>query len=215
MRGAVRYNAWLVNLVLRYAPAGGHALDFGAGSGTFAAAVARAGLRLVCMEPDAALRTTLRESGLATVTSLEDVKAATFDYIYSLNVLEHIDDDLFALRQLHSKLRPGGALLVYVPAFPVLYSTMDRKVGHRRRYRRSPLIRLVNEAGFKVRVARYADSLGFLAALIYRAAGAESGDIDPRQLQFYDRFVFPVSLLLDKICARICGKNLLLVAQRQ
>jgi hypothetical protein len=54
-----------------------------------------------------------------------------------------------------------------------------------------------------------------LAALIYPFAGSRSGDIDPRQLEFYDRCIFPVSLLLDKICARICGKNVLLVAQRQ
>jgi putative flippase GtrA/predicted SAM-dependent methyltransferase len=214
MRHAERYNAWLVDLVLRHAPADAHALDFGAGSGTFAAKLHRMGLRLICMEPDTVLRTQLRESGLEAVGSLEDVQDASFDYIYSLNVLEHIDDDLFALRQLRSKLRPGGLLLVYVPALPVLYSAMDRKVGHRRRYRRTPLIRLVNEAGFEVRVARYADSLGFLAALVYRIAGDESGNIDTRQLEFYDRNVFPVSLVLDKICARICGKNLLVIAQR-
>jgi SAM-dependent methyltransferase len=213
MRDAVRYNAWLVELVLRHAP-GGRVLDFGAGSGTFAGQIARAGRNVVCMEPDDVLRAMLREAGLAAVGSFEELEDGAFDYVYSLNVLEHIDDDSAALRDLRAKLRPGGRLLLYVPAFAILYSSMDRKVGHRRRYRRAGLIRLVQEAGYEVRTARYADSLGFLASLAYRVIGNDSGDLDARQIRLYDRYALPVSLLLDRVCCRIAGKNLLLVAQR-
>lgn len=215
MREAVRYNAWLVDLVRSHAPAGGRVLDFGAGSGTFSVPLLRAGLNLTCLEPDRGLREMLPAQGLAAVASLEELGDGAFDYVYSLNVLEHIRDDQETLRELCVKLRPGGSLLLYVPAFGILYSSMDRKVGHFRRYRRGPLTRLVRAAGFELADARYVDSLGFLAALLYRLLDRDTGDINPRQLRFYDRYVLPISLAIDRLCGGIIGKNLLLVARRR
>ena len=79
---------------------------------------------------------------------------ASFNYIYTLNVLEHIEDDAAALRSLHAKLTDGGKLLIYVPAFPVLYTSMDAKVGHVRRYTRDTLMTRVTAAGFQHRSRR-------------------------------------------------------------
>ncbi|MGI9264633.1 MAG: class I SAM-dependent methyltransferase, partial [Gammaproteobacteria bacterium] len=111
-------------------------------------------------------------------------------------------------------LRPGGRLLLYVPAFNVLFSSMDRKVGHFRRYRRRQLVALAGAAGFTVEQGRYVDSLGFLAALLYRFVGGDSGDINRRSLAVYDRFVFPLSRLLDTILWPFAGKNLLVTAAK-
>jgi SAM-dependent methyltransferase len=216
MREAVRYNAWLVELVRRHAPpGGGRVLDFGAGSGTFSVPVARSGLDVTCLEPDGPLRDSLRAQGLAVAAALPELENASFDYVYSLNVLEHIDDDAAALRGLSKKLRPGGVLLLYVPAFGVLYSSMDRNVGHFRRYRRHGLVRLVQEAGLDVTTARYVDCLGFLAALLYRVIGSDTGKIDRGQLRIYDSYVWPLSLRLDGVCGRLFGKNLLVLARRR
>ena len=62
------------------------------------------------------------------------------DLIYTSNVLEHIDDDLAALKQLRATLSPGGRIAIYVPAMQVLYSDMDRSLGHYRRYGRQELL---------------------------------------------------------------------------
>src|SRR6185436_2932177 len=91
MREARNYNDWLLRLIGRHAPARGRAIDFGAGSGTFALPMQRAGLTMTCLEPDARLSAMLREQGLATATSLEQLENESFDFAYSLNVLEHID----------------------------------------------------------------------------------------------------------------------------
>jgi SAM-dependent methyltransferase len=214
MAEAVNYNAFLHAQVAATARPGDRALDFGAGIGTFALEFARNGGDVACLEPDPAQAGRLEASGLRVFRSLDEVADASLDYAYTLNVLEHIDDDAAAMRALAAKLRPGGRLFVYVPAFPVLYSSMDRKVGHVRRYRREGLAALVAGAGLQDVRARYVDSLGFLAALAYKWIGNDRGDIDRGALRFYDRFVFPPSRLLDRAAGRWFGKNVLLTARR-
>ena len=91
------------------------------------------------MEPDPHLRARIHELGVPTHTGLADIADASVDALYSINVLEHIENDLAALREMRRVLRPDGGLLLYVPAFPLLYSTNDRRVGHVRRYRVGPL----------------------------------------------------------------------------
>ena len=217
MEEAVRYCAYLRSTVTdAAAPPDGsqRLLDFGAGTGTFARDLVAHGYDVVCLEPDQHLVDRLTAEGLAAVTSLHDVPDASIGLVYSFNVLEHIDDDLAALRSLRDSLRPGGELLLYVPAMPSLFSSMDRKVGHLRRYQRRPLARLVAEAGFTVDSARFVDSLGCLATWAYKVVGSRRGDLDPKSIRFYDRFLFPVSRALDRVTGRLFGKNLLVHARR-
>jgi SAM-dependent methyltransferase len=129
-------------------------------------------------------------------------------------VLEHIADDAAAVAELYRCLRPGGRLLVYVPAFQVLYSQMDTHVGHFRRYRRKPLVELLGSAGFDVRAAYYVDSLGFLATLVYKLVGDRSGRVSPGSVGFYDSFVFPLSRLVDGLTLGSFGKNLAVVVAK-
>jgi SAM-dependent methyltransferase len=68
------------------------------------------------------------------------------------DVLEHIDDDEGTLRFLNSVLAPGGVLVLTVPAHPFLFDEMDELAHHRRRYRKRDLRRLLEGAGFRVRV---------------------------------------------------------------
>ena len=71
-----------------------------------------------------------------------------FDTVVCLNVLEHIEDDHGALQRLYDVLVPGGKLLLFVPADQALYGTMDRQVGHFRRYSRQQLQDVIESAGF-------------------------------------------------------------------
>lgn len=214
MEAAVGYNAFLRDLVAARVRAGDRILDFGAGTGTLARPLAAAGYSISCVEPDAELRACLVSAGLAAHANLSEAPTAGFDLIYSFNVLEHIADDRGIVAALRARLKPSGCLLIYVPAFPVLFSSMDRKVGHRRRYRRAGLAALVASAGFAVTIARYQDCLGFFAALLFKWVGNHRGTIDERGLIAYDRYVFPVSRRLDRWAGRWFGKNLLIVARR-
>jgi SAM-dependent methyltransferase len=215
MKEAVKYNAYLASLVRHAAPPGGRVLDFGAGLGTFAGILAAEGYAVVCVEPDAnALARLARNQDIEAHATIDEIPPLSVDGAYSLNVLEHVADDFAALLAMRERIRRGGTLVLYVPAFPILFSAMDRRVDHLRRYRKARLKELVSAAGFSISRATYVDSLGFFAALAYRIAGNRDGDIDRLALKFYDRFLFPVSRLLDLVCGPFFGKNLLVQAVR-
>ena len=215
MAEARNYNAYLCDLVIKNTAPAESVLDFGAGAGTFAEPVQAEGRKLTCLEPDENLQAHLRAKGLNVIADLNALPNTLFDSIYSLNVLEHIEDDEAALSQLVRVLKPGGTLVLYVPAFQLLFSSMDRKVGHFRRYRRKPLMRLVEKCGFELLHASYVDSLGFLAAVLYRLVDRGDGEINRGALAAYDRFVFPISRILDRIVGRLFGKNVVVLARRQ
>jgi SAM-dependent methyltransferase len=73
-----------------------------------------------------------------------------FDALLALDVIEHIDEDETALREMRSALRPGGALVLTVPQHPWLWSTVDEWSGHRRRYTRRDLLGRLSAAGLRV-----------------------------------------------------------------
>lgn len=216
MAAAHRYTEFLCRLMESAggAAARGKVADFGAGTGLFASLWRQRATQVTCIEPDPELRRRLAAQGFVTAEGAAAIADASQDFIYTLNVLEHIDDDRAAVRELHRMLKPGGRLLVYVPAFPVLYSAMDRKVGHLRRYRREALVQLLREGGFTVEDSAYADSLGFFVSLLYRFVGSKDGGISLPALLLYDRAVFPVSRLLDRLFGRLVGKNVFAVAVR-
>ena len=213
MQEAKNYNRFLIELIESMAKQGDKILDFGAGGGTFALPISQKGYNVACVEPDSSLLEHLKRSGLEAHQDIAQV--STVDYIYTLNVLEHIEDDQLAATQLFDKLKTGGKLLVYVPAFNVLYSSMDKKVGHWRRYRRRQLMDILEKTGFEIQAARYVDSLGFFASLLYKMIDNKSGDINLSALKLYDAYVFPLSRLFDRIFSRILGKNLLVIAAKK
>jgi SAM-dependent methyltransferase len=213
MEDAVNYNRFLLDTVRSLAPRTGRVLDFGAGGGQFALPMAQLGFEITALEPDDRLRNRIAAAGVNTVATAAELADGSLAYVYSVNVLEHIEDDIGALRQLRAKLTPGGTLLIYVPAFPLLYSSMDARVGHVRRYTRKTLTSALHAAGFVIERLGYVDSLGFFAALLFRAAGNRGGELNPRALRLYDRAIFPVSRFLDRVTRRWFGKNLLLIAR--
>lgn len=211
---AERYNQYLLEQVLAFAGSSRSVLDFGAGTGRLSAALVERGFDVTGVEPDPALRERLSRCGVASVARLEQLAGRHFDYVVSLNVLEHCPDDRSVARALHDRLVPGGRCLVYVPAFALLWTANDTRVGHLRRYRRGGLLHLFRAAGFQVDDVRYADSLGFVAALAFRAVGARDGTLSTRSVRLYDRLVFPASRMLDVALHGVIGKNLLLRARR-
>jgi len=84
-----------------------------------------------------------------------------------LGVIEHIDEDVAGMRALAGKLKPGGKMLITVPAFPWMWSAHDVVNHHKRRYTRRTLRALVDDAGLKLEMMSWFNSLPFpLAANI-------------------------------------------------
>ncbi|MCG6890839.1 MAG: class I SAM-dependent methyltransferase [Gammaproteobacteria bacterium] len=207
MLEAENYNRFLTDQVLANRVGGGALLDFGAGIGTFAEMVQARGVQVHCLEPDGTQGNLLRAKGFETFASSDDIAAESYDYIYSLNVFEHIEDDGPAARDAYRLLKPGGCLFIYVPAFQLLFGSMDRKVGHFRRYRRLGLLQLVRNAGFEAERCAYADCIGFFATLAYNLKPGDDGGINPATIKLYDRVLFPVSRVIDRLTSSFIGKN--------
>jgi len=214
MEEAVNYNAFLQQLIRKHARRGDTIVDFGAGTGVIARPLAAAGHDVTCIEPDRALRVQLHASGLQAYASLSELPPESVDLVYSINVLEHIHDDIAALADIRGRVKPNGRLVIYVPAFPLLYSSMDRKVGHIRRYRWKMLEGALRSAGLAVDRIAYQDCLGFVAALLFKRLGSADGTINRSALLLYDRLAFPLSQLLDPCTEKCFGKNLLAIAHR-
>ena len=212
---AVNYNAYLFSLITKNVPSYAKVLDFGAGRGDFAFKVQGGSRPVLCVEPDPFLSTQLQARGLNTIDSLAHVEDNSIDFIYSFNVLEHIKDHQATLAEMYRVLKPGGQLLLYVPAFQCLYSAMDAKVGHHRRYTQVTLRPLLLEQGFTITQSRYADAGGFFASLVYKWIGNKSGDINTSSVRFYDRYLFGLSRKMDKLgCQHCFGKNLMMLSQK-
>lgn len=215
MREAHKYNRFLRELIRRYAGDATTALDFGAGIGTFSNSAPLAPEKIYCVEPDEAAQKHLSKQGYRSFGSLTEIADNSIDYLFTLNVLEHIEDDSAAMDEIYRVVKPGGRLLIYVPAFMALYTSMDSHVGHHRRYRLSGLRKLVENAGFKVEKSAYFDALGFFATLAFKLFdGPEPAPLNAKMIGLYDRYLFPASRLLSVPCAKLLGKNVFIVARR-
>ncbi len=103
----------------------------------------------------------------ADVTDLP-FESATFDLIVALDTLEHVRDDARALGELYRVAKPGGNVLLTVPAFPFLWGNIDDIGHHFRRYRRRELVRKIESSGFRIREVRYYNFILFPPIAVLR-----------------------------------------------
>jgi SAM-dependent methyltransferase len=213
MHQAVKYSDAIQALIETAIPKGViKLLEFGAGDGTFVKRFEAKGFRVDCVEIDDALRAGLNSP--AKFATIHQVPDASYDFIYTVNVLEHIADLENELRGVRRVLKPGGTLFVFVPAFNALWTTLDDEVGHVQRFTKATLRKSLAEHGLFSQQLRYFDSIGFPAALAVKMLERvglfqySSGTVN-----FYDRYVFPVSQVMDYLLAPVFGKNLVAVAR--
>jgi len=185
-------------------------LDFGAGNGEYCNKIESHKINAV--EVDKELKEQLKCYSYDSINEIIDKK---FDLIYTLNVLEHIKDDAIIIKTLSNLLENNGIIKILVPAKMELYSKMDSKVGHYRRYEKEELEDLLKNCKLEIVNCQYFDFLGYFATLLYKYID-NSGKINPRSLKIYDKFIFPLSVFIDKITfGKIIGKNLMIIARKK
>ena len=178
-RGRRRIVADAVGLLPLPRPA--EILDAGCGSGRNLELLAPLGA-VTGLEPSAASLGVARERAIGPVIegSIEEMPFPnrSFDLATSLDVLEHVNDAR-ALRELRRVVRPGGFLLVTVPAYPRLWSSHDEANHHLRRYTRSSLLTAAGAARFAPIRTTYFNSSLLPAATLYRLVYSRRGASGP------------------------------------
>ncbi|WP_425230953.1 class I SAM-dependent methyltransferase [Sphingomonas sp.] len=157
-------------------------LEIGCGTGHNLPMLARFG-EVEAIEIDAAARTIAAERlgkpvGDAPLPALPGVERGAYDLVAVLDVVEHIEDDVAALAAMRSLLKPGGKILIAVPAHQWMWSAHDVVNHHHRRYSRATLRRAIAAAGLKPTRLRWFNSLLFPLAAAARIAGRITGKDD-------------------------------------
>ncbi|MET7400889.1 class I SAM-dependent methyltransferase [Dactylosporangium sp. NPDC005572] len=162
-------NAWLrLDVVTRMFPPGvTDVLEVGCGQGGLGARLAQR-YRYLGIEPDPASFAVAEQrlahagSGHVRNVRLEHLEAGRFDLVCAFEVLEHLEDDVAAVTAWAGRLRPGGWLLLSVPAHQRRFAAADELVGHIRRYDPQPLRALLGGAGLvDIELRQYGVPLGY------------------------------------------------------
>lgn len=160
-------------------PTGAQILEIGCGTGHNFPIFAPFGM-VDAIEIDDAARTIAsarlgRPVGAAPLPELPGVPDSHYDLIALLDVLEHIEGDLAALASIRAKLRPGGKILLTVPANAWMWSAHDIVHHHFRRYNQKTLTALIAKAGLRVDMMSHFNSLLFPLAAMVRLIGKMTG----------------------------------------
>ncbi|HEX2762900.1 MAG TPA: class I SAM-dependent methyltransferase [Allosphingosinicella sp.] len=166
-------------------PADARILEIGCGTGHNLLMLRRFG-KVDAIEIDAEARAVAskrlgRDVLSAPLPELTGIADGAYDLVAILDVLEHVDADRAALTSIARKLKPGGRILITVPAHPWMWSAHDEVNHHKRRYTRRTLRRVIGEAGLKIELLSWFNSLLFPLAAASRVAARlagskESGD---------------------------------------
>ncbi len=203
MSHAVNYNGGLFNWVARDIRPGEAVLDFGAGNGEYANRFPLGSVDAAEIDPE--LLPLIKQPVYTDISQL----TAKYDLIYTINVLEHIEHHGEIVKELFTKLKSGGRIKVFVPARQEIFSNMDEHVGHYRRYDKKLVRQILEDAGMRVTDCRYYDFAGYFISLLYKWMGKD-GRITKESVVFYDRVIFPVSRLFDKLTVgQVIGKNVI------
>lgn len=215
------YNHWIFNQLRAFVS--GATLEVGCGTGNITQFLATRASRVVGIEPVNSFSQRFRDrlSHMAHVTCVEGylqdlpkpaADADRFDSVVSCNVLEHIEDDVAAVRDMSDQLRVGGRVILFVPAGPLAFGKLDRELGHFRRYTRRGLRRTMEAAGLEWEHGHYSNLIG-LAGWWFNSVLLRRKLVPARQAVAFDKLV-PLLSAIERMLPLPCGQSVLGVARK-
>jgi SAM-dependent methyltransferase len=217
---AKNYYAWVMRQFEPYA--GPKMIEIGAGIGTFSEFIlgTRGVEHLTAIEP--ATNTLPHLQKRFENNSRVEVRSGYLsahadslhgDAIVAVNVMEHVPDDAQFCRDAFASVRSGGHLLLFVPALPAIFGTLDVAFEHHRRYTRATLRKVIEGAGWKPVRISYMNLPG-IAAWFTAGRILRKTSIAARDAKAYDRLVVPWLSRLESIVEPPIGSNLIGIAAK-
>ncbi len=220
LSSADNYYDWIQESIEPYL--GKHSCELGAGSGTFTKQIAEKVDTLVALEPDKNsfefLTSEFANDGERVRTihagaeALVDLRENSLDSVVLMNVLEHLEKHKSVMRELARIVKPGGHIIIWVPASELLYSPFDMSVGHFRRYSKPELKALALDSGLQIVNIQHVNLLGSVAW----AGVAKLGRQAPTQSKLtsmWDNHIIPRVQRIEKSVSVPFGQSLLSVTR--
>ena len=222
IEAAPRYNDYIFSIFKPFI--GRRVLEVGAGIGTMSRKLVRSADIVIGIEPNAncaaRLATAMRSEPKFRIESrrLEEcvpgeLRQERLDTVYCTNVLEHIEDDVAALKMFNDAIVPGGHVLIYVPAIQAAYGPIDAELGHHRRYSKRTLAAAFAAADLELVRLRYANPIG-LIGWMYNSHIAKARHHNLEQVRLFERFVAPWALPLERLIPPPIGSSLVAVGRK-
>jgi len=222
IRGSPRYNAWLYSRIRRHLQ--GVVLDIGSGLGNIAQQFKEPGIEeVIFSDYDPLMLGALKDRDIPlkkySILPLDIVDPQVLTHhpggiantITCINVLEHIEHDVTALKHMKHFLKKGGKVVIFVPALPKIYGTLDKLVDHHRRYTKKTLGIVLQKAGFSIKDSYYMNMFGiltwFLAGRILKQK-----EFHKEACHLLDKIV-PTLRTLETLGNPPLGQSLIMVAE--
>lgn len=135
-----------------------------------------------------------------------------YDTVFALNVVEHIENDSLAIENCKKLLKPGGNLIILVPAYQSLYNQFDKELFHYKRYVKQDVVDLFNKNEIGVIKSFYFNALG-IAGWFVSGKLAKKKTIPASQMSFYNKIVF-IAKLIDKVLFNSIGLSTIVVGKK-
>jgi SAM-dependent methyltransferase len=217
---ADKFNRWMFETIRPFCS--GHILEIGSGIGNVSQFFVQNNFLITLSDTDefyvGHLKKAFVESDVLLIDLVHksfnkeyDQLFEKFDTVISLNVLEHISDDELAIENCLHFLKPGGSLVMLVPAYSFLFSQMDSELKHYRRYTSKKVSALAVKKGLVVRKVFYFNALGIMAWLYGKLFRLQS--IPVKNMKLYNSIV-PFAKFMDKILFQRAGLSVILVAKK-
>ncbi len=218
MSKASWYNNWTVNIFKSHLQ--GDILEVGCGIGSFTEMLVSYGNVYACDIDENCIEQTREMIDREANIGFGDIENGNyffgekiFDTITCINVLEHIEYDKKALKNIHHLLKPAGVLILLVPAHPFLYGKIDQEIGHYRRYTKKGVRALLEDADFDVVYARKINGLGGIGWW-FTGKILKDTSVSEKKVQFFDK-IAPFVLPIDKIIEPLIGTSVLAIAKKK
>jgi SAM-dependent methyltransferase len=213
---AVNHRRWFIELALPYL--GDDPIEIGSGLGDYALEWSERLPRFTATEADPDRLVLLKER-LADRSNIEvrqmllpTTETGQYSAAVSYNVLEHIEDHATALRSMATLVKPGGKVILIVPAFMFAMSNVDIATGHVRRYTKKSMRAVMAEAGLEIEKLHYANALGLIgyyaATSVFKLAPKEGP-----MVKIYDSLVLPVTKAMESVVRPPFGQSVFVVAR--
>jgi len=201
-------------------------LDIGCGTGSNLKILGSAGLNVIGLDQSIYALSLAKKKLKVPFVSGDinnlPIRSNSVGLIIALDVLEHVDNDMNAIRELHQVLRKRGIIIITVPAFNFLWGTQDVVTGHKRRYLREKITDKLREAGFEILRSSYFNFILFFPILMARRMIhllgleiASENEINSPLINFFFKAIFSMEVYVLKYFSFPFGVSIFCIAKKR